>query len=56
MAHLGRNLGYPSLLQEADDNLTLLAVELGAVEHQATAWSISAGGFLKTKDSEVWLG
>eukprot|EP00435_Cladocopium_sp_Y103_P033997 s70_g8.t1 len=40
--------------READDNLTLLAVELGAVqEESATACSVSAGGFLKTKDSEV---
>ena len=39
--------------KEADDNLTLLAIELGAVEFQPSSISLSEGNFLKTKDSEV---
>eukprot|EP00438_Fugacium_kawagutii_P025557 Skav229992 [mRNA] locus=scaffold17:9563:16216:- [translate_table: standard] len=45
------------LESEADDNLTLLAIELGPVEVAGTSTSISTGGFLKAKgDAEVSLG
>eukprot|EP00913_Durusdinium_trenchii_P012187 g11446.t1 len=39
--------------READDNLTLLAVELGSIPHKEQTTSMSAGNFLKTKDEEV---
>lgn len=39
--------------KEADDNLTLLAVELGAAPEEARQFQVTAGDFLKTKDSEV---
>lgn len=39
--------------KEADDNLTLLAIELGSIPYEQST-SMSAGDFLKTKDAEVW--
>eukprot|EP00931_Biecheleriopsis_adriatica_P122444 TRINITY_DN97430_c0_g1_i1.p1 TRINITY_DN97430_c0_g1~~TRINITY_DN97430_c0_g1_i1.p1 ORF type:complete len:662 (+),score=162.49 TRINITY_DN97430_c0_g1_i1:16-2001(+) len=39
--------------KEADDNLTLLAVELGAVAEEASTVRMTPGNFLKTKDKEV---
>ena len=39
--------------READDNLTLLAVELGSIPKTEQTSSLSAGNFLKTKDEEV---
>lgn len=39
--------------KEADDNMTLLAVELGSVDEEPKSISLSAGDYLKTKDKEV---
>eukprot|EP00434_Breviolum_minutum_P017253 symbB.v1.2.015230.t1/scaffold1132.1/size136097/1 len=39
--------------KEADDNLTLLAIELGSIPYEQSTTSMSAGDFLKTKDAEV---
>lgn len=39
--------------KEADDNLTLIAIQLGAVGEMAEAQHVLPGNFLKTKDKEV---
>uniref|UniRef100_A0A7S0FYL7 guanylate kinase n=1 Tax=Pyrodinium bahamense TaxID=73915 RepID=A0A7S0FYL7_9DINO len=39
--------------KEADDNLTLLAIELGAAPEEPRKLEVTPGNFLKTKDSEV---
>lgn len=41
------------LTKEADDNLTLMLIELGSVPAQEGAVSVTAGDFLKTKDKDV---
>mmetsp|Transcript_46120 Transcript_46120/g.147291 ORF Transcript_46120/g.147291 Transcript_46120/m.147291 type:complete len:686 (+) Transcript_46120:60-2117(+) len=53
---LGSNLARTLSLcidKEADDNLTLLAVELGAAPEEQRRLEVTAGNFLKTKDKEV---
>ncbi|CAE8723164.1 unnamed protein product, partial [Polarella glacialis] len=39
--------------KEADDNLTLLAIELGVAPEEARSVTLSPGNFLKTRDKEV---
>lgn len=39
--------------QEADDNLTLMAIELGALPNSPESTTMSPGGFAKAKDPEV---
>mmetsp|Transcript_32467 Transcript_32467/g.86463 ORF Transcript_32467/g.86463 Transcript_32467/m.86463 type:complete len:680 (-) Transcript_32467:112-2151(-) len=39
--------------KEADDNLTLMAVELGAAATEERTVNMTAGNFLKTKDKEI---
>jgi len=39
--------------KEADDNLTLMAIELGSVAEEPRTVTVSPGNFLKVKDKEV---